>query len=167
MRLVAVRAPAGTHWDAGHYRSAVADAATNVSQYTQKRLGRYDISEKDLMCQAFTPKPPKPGEPRLRCPGNPKSQTVQSQQEGAMLFAMGAYAALRNPANHLTGDWNPVTAFHYLAAFSIVVEWVKHWDVVYAAPVTIEQARWSPRSRRLRRHLKSAGAGRPSEVMAT
>jgi hypothetical protein len=119
-------------WRAGNYRNAVGDVATNVSWYTQKRLGRYDISERDLMAQAFTDKPPKPGEPRLRCPGNPDSPTVQSQQQGAILFAMGAYQAFRNPAQHLTGDWNPITAFHYLAAFSTIAAWVDTWDVVKA-----------------------------------
>lgn len=53
-----VYTPARAHWEADHYRSVVSDAATNVSQYAQWRLGRYDISEKDLMCQAFTDKPP-------------------------------------------------------------------------------------------------------------
>jgi uncharacterized protein (TIGR02391 family) len=135
-----VYTPARAHWEAGHYRSAVSDAATNVSQYTQWRLGRYDISEKDLMSQAFTDKPPEQGKPRLRCPGNPKSQTVQSQQQGAMLFSMGCYAALRNPAQHLTGDWNPHTAFQHLAAFSIVAEWVQNWSLVTTPPVVVDVA---------------------------
>jgi hypothetical protein len=49
---------------------------------------------------------------------------------------MGCYAAFRNPANHLSGDWNPVTAFQHLAAFSIVAGWVRHWRVErYVAPL--------------------------------
>jgi uncharacterized protein (TIGR02391 family) len=135
-----VYTPARDHWEAGRYRSAVSDAATNVSQYTQWRLGRFDISEKDLMSQAFTDKPPEQGKPRLRCPGNTKSQTVQSQQQGAMLFSMGCYAALRNPAQHLTGDWNPHTAFQHLAAFSIVAHWVQDWQVVHPPPVLVDVA---------------------------
>ena len=133
-----VYSPAHAHWEAGRYRSAVSDAATNVSQYAQWRLGRYDISEKDLMSQAFTEKPPEQGKPRLRCPGNPNSQTVQSQQQGAMLFSMGCYAAFRNPAQHLTGDWNPHTAFQHLAAFSIVAQWVQDWRPVFAPPVIVD-----------------------------
>ena len=133
-----VYTPALGHWEAGHYRSAVSDAATSVSQYAQWRLGRYDVAEKDLMAQAFTDKPPEQGKPRLRCPGNPNSQTVQSQQQGAMLFSMGCYAAFRNPAQHLTGDWNPRTAFQHLAAFSIVAQWVQDWQLVVAPPVIVD-----------------------------
>ena len=133
-----IRTPARAHWEARHYRSAVSDAATNVSQYAQWRLGRYDISEKDLMSQAFTDKPPEEGKPRLRCPGNPKSQTTQSQQQGAMLFSMGCYAAIRNPAQHLTGDWNPHTAFQHLAAFSIVAQWVQNWQLITVQPVIVD-----------------------------
>lgn len=118
------------HWEAGRYRNAVRDAATRVNSYTQQRIGRHDISDKDLMAQAFSEKPPEPGAPRLWCPGNKASLTVRSQQEGAKLFAMGAFAAIRNPAHHLTGEWLPAIAFEYLAAFSIVARWVRCWDVV-------------------------------------
>jgi hypothetical protein len=52
-----------------------------------------------------------------------------------MLFSMGCYAAFRNPAQHLTGDWNPRTAFQHLAAFSIVAQWVQDWQVV-VVPLT-------------------------------
>jgi hypothetical protein len=34
-----------------------------------------------------------------------------SQQEGARLTAMGAYAEFRTPANHLIGGWNPIDGF--------------------------------------------------------
>lgn len=121
-------------WESGHYRSAVSDAAIAVSQATQLKVHRHDISERDLMAHAFNPQEPKPGEWRLRCPGNPASQSVQSQQQGAQLFAMGWYQAIRNPANHLSGDWNPMTAFHHLAALSLVAGWVDTWQVVFNPP---------------------------------
>lgn len=124
------------HWIAEHYRNAVGDAAIAVNRFTQQRVGRTDISDRELMSHAFSEDDPKPQEKRLRCPGNPKSESVRSQQQGAKLFAMGCYAALRNPANHLSGDWNPVTAFQHLAAFSIVAGWVRIWRVdYYVAPM--------------------------------
>jgi hypothetical protein len=126
-------------WQSGLYRVAVSDAATNVNRVTQHRLGRSDVSDQKLMGEAFTDKEPKLGEPRLRCPGNPKSLTVQSQQQGAMYFAMGCFAAIRNPAHHATGGWNPVTAFHQLAALSMVAQWVQYWDIVYAPKPNPEQ----------------------------
>ena len=57
-----------------------------------------------------------------------------------MLFSMGCYAALRNPAQHLTGDRNPHTAFQHLAAFSIVAEWVQNWSLVTVPPVIVDVA---------------------------
>jgi hypothetical protein len=129
-----VRIPAQLLWAAGNHRHAVSDAATNVSNYTQKRLGRYDISDKDLMAQAFTDKEPEQGKHRLRCPGNQNSQAVRSQQIGALMFSQGCFQAIRNPAHHMTGDWNPVTAFEHLAALSTVARWVCEWDVAYYYP---------------------------------
>jgi uncharacterized protein (TIGR02391 family) len=127
-----VEAASYHHWSAGKYRSAVGDAAAAVNVFAQKRLGRHDISDKSLMTEAFTDKPPEPGKPRLRCPGDPTSPTVRSMQEGALHFAMGCYLAFRNPAAHGTRDWNPVTAFQQLAAFSIVAGWIDDWTVEYA-----------------------------------
>jgi hypothetical protein len=99
--------PAQLLWAAGNYRHAVSDAATNVSNHTQKRLGRHDISDKDLMAQVCTDKEPEEGKHRLRCPGNQNSQAVRSQQIGALMFSQGCFQAIRNPAHHMTGDWNP------------------------------------------------------------
>lgn len=107
-------------WDAEKYRQAVGDAATSVNHFTQNRLGRHDISDKDLMAQAFSDKPPEEGKPRLRCPGDHRSLAVRSMQQGALLMAQGCFQAIRNPAHHLTGDWNPVTAAEQLAALSLV-----------------------------------------------
>ena len=86
------------------------------------------------MAQAFSDKPPEEGKARLRCPGNPDSETVKSQQEGARAFAIGTFQVIRNPAHHLTGDWNPITAFHHLAALSQIAQWFRHWQVVRYQP---------------------------------
>lgn len=102
-----VRQAAQPQWKACRFRAAVSDASTAVNDFAQQRLGRHDISGKDLMAQAFTTKEPEPGKSRLRCPGNPRSETVRSQQEGAIAFASGCMQLIRNPAHHMNGDWNP------------------------------------------------------------
>jgi uncharacterized protein (TIGR02391 family) len=117
-------------WKVGKYRQAVSDAATNLNSFAQEVIGRYDISDKDLMAQAFSDKDPESGKARLRCPGNHETETVRSQQEGARSFASGAFQAIRNPAHHLTGDWNPVTAFHQLTALSQIARWFRYWTVI-------------------------------------
>jgi Protein of unknown function (Hypoth_ymh) len=121
-------------WNAGKYRQAVSDAATSLNSFAQNQIGRRDISDKDLMGQAFSDKDPEPGKARLRCPGNPHTETVKAQQEGARAFAIGTFQAIRNPAHHLTGDGNPVTAFHHLVALSQVAHWFRDWDVLRYAP---------------------------------
>lgn len=121
-------------WQAEKYRQSVGDAATSLNGFAQDRMGRHDISDKDLMAQAFSDKDPEPGKSRLRCPGNEASETVRSQQEGARAFAIGAFQAFRNPSHHVAGDWNPVTAFHHLTAFSQIAHWFRYWDIVSYLP---------------------------------
>jgi hypothetical protein len=118
-------------WKVGKYRQAVMDAATSLNQFAQGQIGRRDISDKNLMGEAFSDKPPEPGKARLRCyrAGRPM-ETVQSQQEGARAFCQGAFQAIRNPAHHVTGDWNPMTAFHHLAALSQVAHYFRDWKVI-------------------------------------
>ncbi len=136
-----VSGPAAPLWAAGKYRQAVVDAASNVNHFTQSRLGRHDVSDSDLMTQAFSEKPPEEGKPRLRCPGDHDSMVVRSIQHGAMLMSQGAFQAIRNPAVHMTGDWNPVTAAEQLAALGIVARWVRHWDVDRYVPPPDPSAR--------------------------
>jgi hypothetical protein len=121
-------------WLAEKYRQAVNDAATSLNVYAQGRIGRHDISNKDLMAQAFSEKGPEAGKSRLRCPGNPETETVRSQLDGARVFAIGTFQAIRNPAHHLTGDWNPALAFHHLAALSQVTYWFRNWDIARYTP---------------------------------
>ena len=113
-------------WQVGKYRQAVNDATTNLNLYAQQQLGRRDISDKSLMGEAFSDKSPEPGKARLRCYrlGRPM-ESVQSQQEGARALCTGTFQAIRNPAHHLTGDWNPLTAFHYLVALSQVAHYFR------------------------------------------
>jgi len=123
-------------WEVGKYRQAVNDAATSLNQFAQAQLGRRDISDRKLMAEAFSDTPPKPGEPRLRCYHLGRAmESVHSQQEGAKFFAMGTFAAIRNPAHHETGDWNPLTAFHHLVALSQVAHYFRDWKVIkYISP---------------------------------
>lgn len=121
-------------WIARRYRQAVNNAATHLNTFGQNRIGRHDISDEELMAQAFSDKDPEKGKARLRCPGDPENETVRSQQEGARAFSIGTFQAIRNPAHHLTGEWNPTVAFHHLVALSQVAFWFRHWNVVQYYP---------------------------------
>lgn len=130
------------NWNHGQYRQAVANAAAMLNRYTQDRLDVQDISDSDLMAQAFSDKKPQSGRPRLRCPGNPESETVKSMQKGAQLVAMGAMMAIRNPAVHWTRNGNPASAAEQLAALSVIARWVRYWDVVRYTPPVPTSAEW-------------------------
>jgi hypothetical protein len=133
---VVVLEAARQDWGHGKWRDAVANAAAKLNKYTQDRLGRHDLADSALMSEAFSPDDPKVGKPRLRCPGNPESETIRSMQKGAQLLAMGAMMAIRNPAVHWTGNGNPASAGEQLAALSVIARWVRYWDVErYTPPV--------------------------------
>jgi len=45
------------------------------------------------------------------------------------------FQAIRNPAHHATGDWDPLTAFHHLVALSQVAHYVRDWKLeTYSEP---------------------------------
>lgn len=119
-----------TLWETGHYREAVHAAATAVNAHAQARLGRRDISDDKLMQEAFSSHEPRAPQSRLRCPGDPADQTVQSRQRGALSFAVGCYFAIRNPASHEHQEWSQQTALECLAAFSILARWISDWQLL-------------------------------------
>lgn len=121
-------------WKAHKFRQAVNDGATSLASFAQKRLGRYDVYDTNLMNEAFSSDPPKPGKPRLRCPGDHRLVAVRDQQNGARQIAAGAFLAIRNPAHHMTGDWNPVTAFRHLAILGQVAHYFRSWEIVEYVP---------------------------------
>jgi uncharacterized protein (TIGR02391 family) len=121
---------AQTFWESAHYRAAVDAAATAINAHTQTKVGRRDISDNDLMNQAFTEKP-KAGQVYLRLPGDPTNdQTHKSRNNALRPFAEGCFAGIRNPATHEHGDdWSPQRALEYLAALSILARWIDECEV--------------------------------------
>jgi hypothetical protein len=107
--------------------------AAQAMRTAEGRLERSDVSGSTLMEAAFSLNPPVPGKPRLRCPGDQASEAVRSQQGGALNYSKACFMAMRNPAHHQKGDWNPLTAFHFLVSLSQVATWVRNWDVERAA----------------------------------
>ena len=120
---------ARTLWDSAHYRHSVQAAATAINDHTQNKLGRRDIADTQLMQEAFSPRSPEPGRPRLRCPGDPASNTTQSRQRGALQYSTGCFSAIRNPATHEQGEWDQETALECLAALSLLARWIDDWAV--------------------------------------
>lgn len=114
-------------WDSSHYRHAVQAAATAINDHTQNKLSRRDVADTQLVQEAFSPNPPEPGKPRLRCPGDPSNPTTQSRQRGALQYAVGCFGAIRNPATHEHAEWDQQVSLECLAALSVLARWIDGW----------------------------------------
>jgi hypothetical protein len=120
-------------WQSGHYVQAVRDAATKLNAETQNKVGRRDVSETDLFKQSFSLDEAKPGKSRLRRMPPEDSDTYRSLQRGAMAFAEGAFAGIRNPLSHETDqELSEQVALEYLAALSVLARWVDESTVEHA-----------------------------------
>jgi hypothetical protein len=122
-------------WDSGHRAEAVVAAARNVNSRLQQTIGRRDLSDKALVEQSFSPRPPEPGVPRIRVMPDDGSDTYRTVQSGALSFGVGCFMAIRNPLSHLAPDEIELSdheGLERLAAFSLLARWIDEGSVVFA-----------------------------------
>ncbi len=121
-------------WQSGHYREGVEGAIKKLNAETQNKVGRRDVSETDLFKQAFSLDEPKAGKSRLRRMEDDGSDTYKSVQRGAMTFAEGVFAGIRNPLSHeAEQELSEQEALEYLAALSVLARWVDRSEVETAS----------------------------------
>ncbi|MFJ1460835.1 TIGR02391 family protein [Nocardia sp. N2S4-5] len=123
---------ASAQWSTGHRHEAVLAASKAVNSLLQKKVGRRDASEIDLVKQALSEKPPEPGRARLRYKRYSNDQTARSMRQGVMDFGAGCFGAIRNPVGHLPNDeieLDEHTALERLAALSLFARWIDEADV--------------------------------------
>lgn len=121
---------ASRHWDAGHHSDAVQRAATFLNASVQDLVGRRDVSDSELMREAFSPSDPTPTKPRLRWPGEDSNLTVRAMRVGILNLAQGVFSAIRNPATHSTEDMARQEALEQLATLSILARWIDRCELV-------------------------------------
>ncbi|MEV8388698.1 MULTISPECIES: TIGR02391 family protein [unclassified Streptomyces] len=123
-------------WAAEAHQEAVLAAARTVNARLQQKLGRHDVAESDLVLQSFDLKEPQSARPRIRMPGDDRSQPSWiSAQEGAKFFGVGCFRAIRNIAAHVENThWTEQQALEYLCAFSAFARWVDSATVETAHP---------------------------------
>ncbi|WP_157183888.1 TIGR02391 family protein [Nocardia takedensis] len=125
---------AKVQWSTGHRHEAVLAAAKAVNSALQTKIGRRDVSESDLVKQAFSDKAPEAGKPRLRFTAIADEQTAKSMQAGVLEFGSGCFRAIRNPVGHLPNDeveLDEQTALERLAALSLFARWVDEATVQF------------------------------------
>lgn len=121
---------ASSLWQSSHYREAVEGGIKKLNAETQNKVGRRDLSETDLFKQAFSMDEPKLGRARLRRMEDDGSDTYKSIQRGAMTFAEGVFAGIRNPLSHEADqELSEQEALEYLAALSVLARWVDASEV--------------------------------------
>ena len=111
-------------WESGHYAEAVGAAAKKLNAETQNKVRRRDVSETDLVNQAFSDDAPAAGKLRLRPVGDDGGKTARSVRRGIRAFAEGCFAAIRNPVSHDGCELSEVEALERLAAFSVLARWI-------------------------------------------
>jgi hypothetical protein len=121
-------------WQSGHYREAVEGAIKKLNAETQNKIRRRDVSETDMFKQAFSLDAPKSGKARLRRMKDDGSDTYRSVQRGAMNFAEGIFAGIRNPLTHEAAqELTEQETLEYLAALSVLARWVDASEVEAAS----------------------------------
>ncbi len=123
---------ATAQWSTGHRHEAVLAAAKAVNSLLQQKTGRRDISETDLVKQAFSSNPPEPDKPRLRYSAISDDQTAKSMRIGVMDFGAGCFGAIRNPIGHLPNDeveLDEQSALERLCAMSLLARWIDEADL--------------------------------------
>ena len=118
---------ADAQWSTGHRHEAVLAAAKAVNSHLQTKIARRDVSEQDLVRQAFSEKAPEVGKARLRFTGIVDQQTRESMRRGVMDFGAGCFAAIRNPVGHLPNeqvDLDEQAALERLASLSLFARWI-------------------------------------------
>ncbi len=123
---------AEAQWSTGHRHEAVLAAAKAVNSHLQTKVNRRDVSEVDLVRQAFSDKDPEPGKARLRFTHIADEQTRSSMRQGAMDFGAGCFAAIRNPVGHRPNEEIELTeqsSLERLASLSLLARWIDEADV--------------------------------------
>ncbi len=132
-----IQQAAASLWVDGHYLDAVSRAAEALIGQVKSRLERNDLPPTQLWDHAFSNKPPKPGEPRLRWPGDPNDQTVTSINEGLRKFAPGIQLLIRNTATHTTDQMSQQEALERLASLSLLARYVDGCELLTEEPPAV------------------------------
>ncbi|MFZ0168987.1 MAG: TIGR02391 family protein [Candidatus Dormiibacterota bacterium] len=121
-------------WDDGHRREAIQAAGAHIEVQLQAKVGPTTRSGVTLVRSAFSPDPPRVGEPRLRLPQYQSgTQRWTDAHEGAMQYGAGCFMAIRNLATHSVDQPPEQLALEQLAALSVLARWIDE-ALVQVAP---------------------------------
>jgi hypothetical protein len=126
------------HWVSGNHDAAVWAAAVNVNSRLQRKIGRKDIGEGQLVRESFSTDNPKPLRPRLRLCDSSNQLLFQDMHIGASNLGQGLYSAVRNVLNRTDAtehSFREADSIESLAAFSLLARWIDRAKVVSVEPI--------------------------------
>ncbi|WNV87530.1 TIGR02391 family protein [Umezawaea sp. Da 62-37] len=126
----AVRGLVARMWRDGRFRECVAAAAESVVGMVKARTGRDDMSVADLWRQTFSDEDPRPGQPRLRWPGDADEQDVRTMNSGLLPFASGVWMTICNSAAHPPDGLDEQAALERLSTLSLLARWIDECELV-------------------------------------
>jgi uncharacterized protein (TIGR02391 family) len=112
-------------WESGHRREAISRAAVELLDAVRNASGLTGLDTEPLMSQAFRPEDPQVVVADLR------TKNGQNIQRGTHFMAMGANAAIRNPAAHSNSHPDVDEAREQLAILSFLA---RRLDDAHTAP---------------------------------
>lgn len=116
---------ASSLWQYGYFRDAVEGAFRKLNVETQNKLGRRDVSETNLLSQAFSEQPRAAKKPRLHHMSDAGNKIFKSIKRDARMFAEGVFTGFCNPvAEEGEQEMLEQQAPEYLAALSVQARWV-------------------------------------------
>lgn len=105
-------------WRDGHYGVALQAAATSLNAQLQDKIGRRDISGKELINEAFSKEPAQVGKPRLMPPDLGSDELNRNSRNGLRELAAGCNSLIRNIRSHTNDEISEFEALEELATLS-------------------------------------------------
>jgi hypothetical protein len=72
---------------------------------------------------------PQPDEPRLRWPGDPKSEDVKTMNNSLRSSGSGVQSTIRNPSSHGVSELSEQEGLERLAVLSLLARWVDECEL--------------------------------------
>ena len=119
-------------WESGHGGEAIDGVAKVINARLQKRVGRRDLANTQLVRETFSLKPPVEGRPRLRVREDDGSDSFKSAQEGAMHLGEAVFMLWRNIHSHEVDEVGETEVFEALSAMSAFARLIEISDLVEA-----------------------------------
>ena len=120
-------------WEDAQFGQAVKEAIGFVlGVLLPSKLGRFDLAGVELVTEAFSLEPPRPGRARLRLPNlTPDTEAWEDAHSGAKHFGVGCILAVRSVTIDHPHPIDENAAMELLISLSTFARWIDQAEVVH------------------------------------